>query len=165
LLEKWEETRSQTALQQGTSAKEEEAAAECGAMDKERRLPWGRRCCCTARSLELARGREGEEAPWEEHDYLMAIAAVKKKRQEGRGWQLRRNGGVGVKNCQFARERAPIYRRNPRVRVSIGPNGPEWTWPKTLNRVALNYFQSKNAPVEFVATEKQSEIEFGRTNN
>jgi hypothetical protein len=31
---------------------------------------------------------------------------------------------------QFARERAPIYRRNPRVRVSIGPNGAEWTWPK-----------------------------------
>jgi hypothetical protein len=29
-----------------------------------------------------------------------------------------KNGGVGVKNCQFARERAPIYRSNPRVRVS-----------------------------------------------
>jgi hypothetical protein len=25
---------------------------------------------------------------------------------------------------QFARERAPIIRRNLRVRVSIGPNGP-----------------------------------------
>jgi hypothetical protein len=63
---------------------------------------------------------------------------------------------------QFARERAPIYRRNPRVRVSIGP---EWTGPKMLNRAALNYFLSKNAPAEFIATEKQSEIEFGRMND
>ena len=46
-----------------------------------------------------------------------------------------KNGGVGVQNCQFARERAPIYRRNPRVRVSNGPNGLEWTWPKILNQL------------------------------
>jgi hypothetical protein len=44
----------------------------------------------------------------------------------------------------------------------VGWAGLEWAWPKTLNRVALNYFQSKNAPAEFVATEKQSEIECGR---
>jgi hypothetical protein len=45
-----------------------------------------------------------------------------------------------MNKSQFSRERAPIYRRNPRVRVSIGPNGLEWTWPKTLKRAALNYF-------------------------
>jgi hypothetical protein len=57
--------------------------------------------------------------------------------------------GVGVKICQVS---TPIYRRSPRVRVSIGPNGPEWTWPKTLNRVALNYLWNKNVPADFVST-------------
>jgi hypothetical protein len=32
---------------------------------------------------------------------------------------------------QFARERAPIYRRKPRVRVSNGPNGLGWAGPNT----------------------------------
>jgi hypothetical protein len=32
---------------------------------------------------------------------------------------------------QFARERAPIYRRKPRVRVSNGPNGLRWAGPNT----------------------------------
>jgi hypothetical protein len=32
-----------------------------------------------------------------------------------------------VENCQFARERGPIYRRGTRVRVFLsGPNGPGW---------------------------------------
>jgi hypothetical protein len=44
----------------------------------------------------------------------------------------------------------------------VGWAGLEWAWPKTLNHAALNYFQSKNAPAEFVATKKQSEIECGR---
>jgi hypothetical protein len=38
---------------------------------------------------------------------------------------------------QFASGGTSIYRRNPRVRVLNGPNRLEWTWPKTLNRVAL----------------------------
>jgi hypothetical protein len=32
---------------------------------------------------------------------------------------------------QFARERAPIYRRKPRVRVSNGPNGLGSAGPNT----------------------------------
>jgi hypothetical protein len=47
-----------------------------------------------------------------------------------------------VKICQFARERGPIYRRGTRVRVFSWAKwaGLEWAWPKTLKRVALNYF-------------------------
>jgi hypothetical protein len=43
--------------------------------------------------------------------------------------------GLDGKFPKFARERAPIYRRNPMVRVSNVPNGQEWTWPKILNRL------------------------------
>jgi hypothetical protein len=61
--------------------------------------------------------------------------------------------GVGVKIWQVS---TPIYRRSPRVRVLIGPNGLEWTWPKTLNCVALNYFRNKNVPADFVSTENRA---------
>jgi hypothetical protein len=46
------------------------------------------------------------------------------------------------KISKFARERGPIYRRSPRVRVSNGPNGLgfKWAWPETCNRAALNLF-------------------------
>jgi hypothetical protein len=37
------------------------------------------------------------------------------------------------KISKFARERAPIYRRNPRVKVSNGPNGLGWAGPKHSN--------------------------------
>jgi hypothetical protein len=36
-----------------------------------------------------------------------------------------------MENFQFAREMAPIYRRNPRVMVSNGPNGQGWAGPNT----------------------------------
>ena len=45
----------------------------------------------------------------------------KKAVAAGKKWR------VGVKNCQFARERGAIYRRSPRVRV---PNGLGWAGPK-----------------------------------
>jgi hypothetical protein len=71
----------------------------------------------------------------------------KKAVAAGKKWR------VGVKNCQFARERGAIYRRGTRVRVLNGPNG----LAQARNRAALNYFRNKNALAEFVATEKQSE--------
>lgn len=37
-----------------------------------------------------------------------------------------------------------------------GPNGLGWAWPKTQNRDALNIFQNKNAPAEFVSTENRA---------
>jgi hypothetical protein len=81
-------------------------------------------------SRELGRhgwGRDGEGSS------QVAVAAVKKKRQG-------RNGGVGVKNYQFARERGPIYRRGTRVRVFSWAKWArlEWAWPKTRTRVTLN---------------------------
>ena len=60
----------------------------------------------------------------------------KKAVAAGKKWR------VGVKNCQFARERGAIYRRGTRVRVFSWAKwaGLEWAWPKTRTRVALNYF-------------------------
>jgi hypothetical protein len=76
---------------------------------------------------------------------------------------------------QFARERAPIYRHGLGLGFFSGPNGLEWAWPKTLNRVTLIIFhfilwhfdqtwiirtlilsQNKNAPAEFVSTENRA---------
>jgi hypothetical protein len=68
-----------------------------------------------------------------------------------------------VQNSQVQGRSTSIYRHG--LGFLSGPSGLEWAWPKTLNRVALNYFQIKNAPAEFVETEKQSEIEFGRMND
>jgi hypothetical protein len=68
----------------------------------------------------------------------------------GRGgrrlWRL----GGGMENVQFARERAPIYRRKCRVRVSNGPNGLGWAGPNTKPGHD-NLFPNKNAPAEFVS--------------
>jgi hypothetical protein len=44
----------------------------------------------------------------------------------GEKWRL----GGEMENFQFARERASIYRRKPRVRVSNGPNGLGWAGPE-----------------------------------
>jgi hypothetical protein len=52
-----------------------------------------------------------------------------------------------------------------RVRVSLVDQMGWVGLAQARYRAALIYFQSKNAPVEFVATEKKSEIEFGRTDN
>jgi hypothetical protein len=51
-----------------------------------------------------------------------------------------KNGGVGVKNCQVS---TPIYRRSPRVRVSlVGQMG--WVGlAQTRYRAALNIFRNK----------------------
>jgi hypothetical protein len=46
---------------------------------------------------------------------------------------------VGVKNCQFARERGAIYRRGTRVRVLNGPNGLGWAGPNTLSGYAKHF--------------------------
>ena len=74
-----------------------------------------------------ARGKPGRRAPWRGARRAAArlgdfsTPCTGKKRELcvwGRGgrrlWRL----GGGMENFQFARERAPIYRRNPRVRVS-----------------------------------------------
>jgi hypothetical protein len=58
--------------------------------------------------------------------------------------------GGGMENVQFARERAPIYRRKCRVRVSNGPNGLGWAGPNTKPGHD-NLFPNKNAPAEFVS--------------
>jgi hypothetical protein len=70
-----------------------------------------------------------------------------------------------VKICQVQGERAPIYRHGLGLGFLSGPNGLKWAWPKTLNRVTLNYFQSKNAPAEIVATVKTERNRVRRTDN
>jgi hypothetical protein len=47
--------------------------------------------------------------------YRGRTAARGRRRQGGEKVAAREKGGVGVKNCQVS---TPIYRRNPRVRVS-----------------------------------------------
>jgi hypothetical protein len=61
------------------------------------------------------------------------------EQEEGCGGCLGLRVGM-EKNGQVQGERDPIYRRSPRVRVLIGPNGLEWAWPKALKRAALIYF-------------------------
>jgi hypothetical protein len=57
----------------------------------------------------------------------------KKAVAAGKKWR------VGVKNCQFARERGAIYRRGTRVRVLNGPNGLGWAGPNTLSGYAKHF--------------------------
>jgi hypothetical protein len=91
---------------------------------------------------------EGEETPWTGRELParchvgegVCAAVVRKKRQGSKIVAAERNGGVGMQNCQVQGERDPIYRGGTRVRVSIGPNGLGWAWPKTLKRAALIYF-------------------------
>jgi hypothetical protein len=82
---------------------------------------------------------------------------------------------------QFARERAPIYRRKPRVRVSNGPNGLGWAGPNTkpghdnlfpfyfmafgLNTdyQNANYFPNYKCSCGIRLYGEQSDIDFGRS--
>jgi hypothetical protein len=96
------------------------------------------------------------------------------------GRRLWRLGGK-MENFQFARERAPIYRRKPRVRVSNGPNGLGWADPNTkpgrdnlfpfyfmafglkTDYRNANYFPNYKCSYGTRLYGEQSEIEFGRS--
>jgi hypothetical protein len=79
---------------------------------------------------------------------------VRGREKEKREWRLGKMQGWEWKFAKWA----PLF-----IEAALGlgflsgPIGLGWIWPKTRNRVALNIFRNKNAPAEFVATEKQSE--------
>jgi hypothetical protein len=66
------------------------------------------------------------------------LLPVPSELDKGRRWRGESQAAGGrevaargeMENFQFARERAPIYRRKPRVRVSNGPNGLGWAGPE-----------------------------------
>jgi hypothetical protein len=116
-----------------------------------RMVPWIRARGACSKGLGQRPSRE-VEAPW-----TGSVSRGRKKTAWGGRERLLATVvslGVGVQNCQVQGERAPIYRHGLGLVFLSGPNGLEWAWPKTLNHAALNYFQSKNAPAEFVATKK-----------
>jgi hypothetical protein len=60
-----------------------------------------------------------------------ALPAARGGRSQGeKKWRLGKNRGVGMENFQVS---TPIYRSSPRVRVSYGPIGLGWIWPKHSN--------------------------------
>ena len=61
-----------------------------------------------------------------------------------------------MQNSQVQGRSTSIYRHGLGLGFLSGPNGLEWAWPKMLNRVALNYFQSKNASAESVSTKDRA---------
>jgi hypothetical protein len=90
-------------------------------------------------SAELLHGRRKK---W-------GVSAGKKKGRNvvaGRGW---------VENFQVQGRSTSIYRKWLGLGFLSGPIGLEWAWPKILNRVVLNYFQSKNDPADFVCLQNR----------
>jgi hypothetical protein len=108
--------------------------------------------------------RHGREAaPWELGARLPACSRVGeggrlllREGEGGREWRLGELEGWEWKISKFARERAPIYRHVLGLGFVSGPIGLGWAWPKTRNRAALNIFQNKNAPAEFVSMENRA---------
>jgi hypothetical protein len=72
-----------------------------------------------------------------------------------------KNGGVGGKNCQVS---TPIYRRSPRLRVSlVGQMG--WVGlAQTRYRAALNIFRNKML-LRNPFLRRIERIDFGRSGN
>jgi hypothetical protein len=102
------------ALGQGAGRREEEIFLRTEATEQEtgRWLGEGRGLAMGGWRKELAAG-EGWR-PWSS----CALAAVAVEQGGRRLLAAKRNGGMGVQNCQVQGKRDPIYRRSPRDRVS-----------------------------------------------
>jgi hypothetical protein len=106
------------------------------------------------------------------------LLLCEEENREKREWRLKIFEGWECKIAKFARERGPIYRRRPRVRVS---NGLGWAGPNTkpvhdnlfpfyfmafgLNTDYrnANYFPNYKCSYGTRLYGEQSEIEFGRS--
>jgi hypothetical protein len=71
------------------------------------------------------------------------------------------NGGVGVQNSQGQGRGIRIYRETLGLGFQLGQMG----WPKTLNRVALNYFSEIKCSRGIGFYREQSKLEFRRTDD
>ena len=106
---------------------------------------------------------------------MLAADAVKEKETWKEKVAARKIRGVGMENSQVQGRSTSIYRHGLGLGFLSGPNGLEWAWPKTLNRVTLIIFhfilwhfdqtwiigtlifsQNKNAPAGFVSTENRA---------
>jgi hypothetical protein len=105
-------------------------------------------------------GKLGRRAPWWPRGARRAAARLggfflrhAQGRRElcvwGRGGRRMWRLGGEMENFQFARERAPIYRRKPRVRVSMGQMGWFGLGPKSQFWAALNIFPEQKCSCGF----------------
>jgi hypothetical protein len=88
--------------------------------------------CWQARGREVSSAMGMAPTPWLEMKLSWENQRGRKRGGEGGcWWRLEFFEGWECKNASTCKERAPIYRRKPRVRISNGPNGVGWAGPNT----------------------------------